>query len=329
MTGSGHGVPAADACSVGSERAELPAFGTAARASFFVALEQPGPWGRDAATQSHLAPGLGAQLADACSTRGGRLSLIRRPGRHPDDSGDPMHGAHTAYLAWAGTQPWLLEAKVADPALLLQVDLDALARGDRAAVASSLPGAAPCPPVLLVCTNGRRDVCCAVRGRPVALDAAALRPGRVWEASHTGGHRFAPTGVLLPHGVTLGRLDAELADEVLACAADKELPASVLGPRHDRGRSSLAPGAQAAESHVRHLVGERSLTAFTVTEVAAAPPAPLGTPSAAASQSFTVAHDDGRKWDVRCERRTAAAELPESCGKAAVHPVDWVPVVVS
>ncbi|MEO5982198.1 MAG: sucrase ferredoxin [Pedococcus sp.] len=325
MTLSAHGVPAPDACSVGYDRADVPAYGTAALASFFVAIEQPGPWGRDAATQSHLPAELGAALADACSTRGGRLSLIRRPGRHPDDSGDPVQGDHTAYLAWAGAQPWLLEARIADPAVLLEVDLDALARGERDAVAASLPGMSLCPPVLLVCTNGRRDVCCAVRGRPVALDAAAAHPTRVWEASHTGGHRFAPTGVLLPHGVTLARLDAELAGAVLAASDEDELPAAILGPRHDRGRSVLSPGAQAAESHVRHLVGERALAAFTVTEVQDGETADAGT----SAGTYTVTHRDGRAWDVRCERRSAAVELPESCGKSAVHPVDWTPVVVS
>ena len=151
----------------------------------------------------------------------------------------------------------------------------------------------------------------------------------MWEASHTGGHRFAPTGVLLPHGVTLARLDAELVDAVLAAPP----PASCRPPSSGRATTAvaapLAPGAQAAESHVRHLVGERSLTAFTVTEVAAGPATPGEGPSAAATQRFVVSHNDGRNWDVRCERRTAAVEMPESCGKVAVHPVDWAPVVVS
>ena len=328
MTGSvptsGHGVPAPEACSVGFDLAGVPAFGTAAQATFFVALEQPGPWGRDAATQSHLPAELGSALADACSSRGGRLSLVRRPGRHPDDAHDAGAPGHTAYLAWAGEQPWLLGGRVTDPAALLEVDLDALARGDRDAVSASLPGMAPSPPVLLVCTNGRRDVCCAVRGRPVALDAAALAPGRVWEASHTGGHRFAPTGVLLPHGATLARLDADLAVAVLAGADVDELPAAVLGPVHDRGRSPLTAGAQAAESHVRQLVGETSLTAFSVSELEA--------PDVAATEGlprvFRVEHRDGRSWVVQCERRTATHELPESCGKAPVHVVGWDATVI-
>ncbi|WP_406830462.1 sucrase ferredoxin [Pedococcus sp. KACC 23699] len=327
MPTSGHGVPAPDACSVGFDRAEVSTFGTAAQATFFVALEQPGPWGREAATQSHLPVELGAALAESCSSRGGRLSLIRRPGRHPDDGDDPAQAGHTAYLAWAGEQPWLLRARVTDPAVLLEVDLDALARGDRDAVASTLDGAASSAPVLLVCTNGRRDVCCAVRGRPVALDAAAISPGRVWEASHTGGHRFAPTGVLLPHGATLARLDVDLATAVLTAADGATLPPALLGPIHDRGRSALSAGAQAAESHVRHLVGEISLTALSTAEVI--DEVPDDGRHGAGSGRFTVSHRDGRSWSVRCEKRLTTGELPESCGKPAVPLAAWAVSLLS
>ncbi|MGO4343721.1 sucrase ferredoxin [Pedococcus sp. 2YAF34] len=312
---TGHAVPAPDACSVGFDRAGLRAYGTAARASFFLAVEQPGPWGRDAATESHLPPGLGRALAEACSTRGGRLSLIRRPGRHADDHHEP---GQVVYLAWAGPDPWLLTGRVTDHEVLLDVDLDALARGDADAVRASLPALSPSDPVLLVCTNGRRDVCCAVRGRPVTLDAAAVSPGRVWEASHTGGHRFAPTGVLLPHGATLARLDTELSTEVLAAAGRGELPQRALGPLHDRGRSPLDGAEQAAESHVRHLVGETSLTALTTSAPATAAPAPDS-----GAVAVVVSHRDGREWLVACERRTGPTELPESCGKTPIPVATW------
>ena len=301
-----HATPAPDACSVGFDIAGVSAYGTAARATFFVALEQPGPWGRDAATQSHLPAGVGSSLSSACSDRGGRLSLIRRPGRHADDAHVPDHAA---YLAWAGTDPWLLRLTLTDAALLLDLDLDALARGDRDAVLASAPGAETAEPILLVCTNGRRDVCCAVRGRPVALDAADDHPGRVWEASHTGGHRFAPTGVLLPHGATLARLDAHQCGEVLREAADGRLPAGVLGPLHDRGRSALTGPEQAAESHVRHEAGISELGALTVNATESA-------------TVYAVQHRDGRGWQVALERREHT-DLPESCGKVAVHVADW------
>jgi hypothetical protein len=305
-----HGIPAPDACSVGFDTHEISAYGTAARAQFFVALEQPGPWGRDAAAQSHLAPDLGRELSTRCAQRGGRLTLLRRPGRHADEHGAHMGGTTVmAYLAWAGADPWLLQVRLEDPAALLELDLEALARGDRSAVLASVPAAVAAAPVLLVCTNGRRDVCCAVRGRPVALDAATLAPGRIWEASHTGGHRFAPTGVLLPHGMTFARLDAALCHAVVTAAAQDRVPVAATGPLHDRGRSALEPGAQTAEAHVRHLVEETGLNAFSTT--------PGSHP-----QTYAVRHRDGRSWEVRAHT-VAQGDLPESCGKSAVSALAW------
>jgi hypothetical protein len=219
----------------------------------------------------------------------------------------------TAYLAWAGADPWLLQVRLDDPATLLELDVDALARGDRSAVMAAVPGAVPAAPVLLVCTNGRRDVCCAVRGRPVALDAATLAPGRIWEASHTGGHRFAPTGVLLPHGMTFARLDAALCHAVVTAAQDGLVPVAATGPRHDRGRSELESGAQAAEAHIRHLSEETGLTA-------------LSTEPGPHPGTYAVRHQDGRSWQVRATA-TEQGELPESCGKSAVPALAWSAVV--
>ena len=312
-----HATPAPDACSVGFDRADISAYGTAARATFFIALEQSGPWGRDAATESHLPAAVGRSLSQACSERGGRLSLIRRPGRHADDA---HHAAHAAYLAWSGDAPWLVQLSVTDPATLLDVDLDALARGDRDAVLASAPGAVRAEPILLLCTNGRRDVCCAVRGRPVALEAFATHPGRVWEASHTGGHRFAPTGVLLPHGATLARLDAATSAALLTEAGNGHLPVSVLGPLHDRGRSPLPGPHQAAESVVRHHAGVTDLTALSVADAASVD----GSEGTArdATTTYAVRHRDGRVWHVVRERRTHEG-LPESCGKTAGRVEDW------
>ena len=292
------------------EELAVSAFGTAAQAGFWLGVEQAGPWGRDAATESHLPPDVGAALERACTERGGRLALLRRPGRHADT--DHLAG-RTAYLAFCGDRPWLLVAHDASLEDVLGVDLDALAAGDRAGVQASLPGARPAEPVLLVCTNGRRDVCCAVRGRPVALAAAEEWPGRVWESSHTGGHRFAPTGVLLPFGATLARLDAPLCAEVLELSGREHLPVRALGPAHDRGRSALAPPAQAAESHVRELAAETSLVGLDVRVVG----------EEAGDVRCEVVHVDGRAWSVVATRVDAGCRLAESCGKSPVPLVSW------
>lgn len=304
---SGHGHPAEDACSVLWDHDGTSAYGTAATALFFVVVEQPGPWGRDAARESHLDVGLGIELDARCARSGGRFMLMRRPGGHPDRT-----GPRRVFLAHAGEradQSWLLAADVEHLGDLLGLDWGALARGSRALVQASVRGATQADPTLLVCTNGRRDVCCAVRGRSLASAAAHHAPGRVWEVSHTGGHRFAPTAVLLPWGQTYARLDEQSSVWALDAVLDGHTPAELLGPLHDRGRSGIPAVAQCAESTVRAAIGETHLASLSVADSA-----PRGD-----GHDVTVAHTDGRRWLVRVTRAATGTRRPESCGKKAIE----------
>lgn len=310
------GRTAGGSCSVLSQRLGESAYGSAADATSWVCLEQDGPWGRSATTESHLDAGLGGTLDTAVSQVGGRFALVRRPGSHPDE-----HGATARTVLVAGAPAghpedgWLLGGRVDDPAELLALDVAALARGDRDGVRGSLPALrADDQPVLLVCTNGRRDVCCAVRGRPVAVEAAAARPGRVWETSHTGGHRFAPTAVLLPAGVALARLDVALAVTALDAAAEGRLDPALHGPAHDRGLGGLPAPARAAVSAVRAATGAVGLCDLTVGEVLDRGDGRWGVRVDAA---------DGRSFDTLVRRRATGEDRPESCGKPAVPQVTW------
>jgi hypothetical protein len=312
---SGHGRPASDACSVQWDHDGTSAYGTAATARFFVVVEQPGPWGRDAARESHLDHDLGAELDARTSHAGGRFMLMRRPGGHP-----AHEGPRRVLLAHAGDRPedaWLLSADVDDVGGLLGLDWAALARGSRGLVQASVPGSRPAEPTLLVCTNGRRDVCCAVRGRPLAAHAARVAPGRAWEVSHTGGHRFAPTAVLLPWGQTFARLDDQGAEWVLGASDTGHLPAELLGPLHDRGRSGVPGPAQCAESHVRVETGETRLAALWADAPTSAPESG-GTGPQGAGWEVIVNHTDGRRWRVAVTRMPTEHTRPESCGKKAI-----------
>ncbi|HEY1133511.1 MAG TPA: sucrase ferredoxin, partial [Nocardioides sp.] len=129
---------------------------------------------------------------------------------------------------------------VDDLRTLLDLDPVALAAGH-------LAGAAPyADPLWLVCTNGRRDLCCAELGRPVAAALAARWPEATWETTHLGGHRFSATLLALPTGVALGRLDPSGA--VAACA---DLVAGRLPLPVTRGRAGLPVPAQVAETALR------------------------------------------------------------------------------
>jgi hypothetical protein len=102
----------------------------------------------------------------------------------------------------------------------------------------------------LVCTNGARDPCCAIRGAAVAKALDAARPGAVYESSHLGGHRFAANVLVLPDGLCFGRLDVRSA-----LALMDELDAGRLPLEHFRGRTSLTEEQQAAEIALRRELG--------------------------------------------------------------------------
>jgi hypothetical protein len=290
-------------CSTLSEAAGEQLIGSAPRAAGWVALEQNGPWGARAFTASHLDRELGAALETAATMAGVRPTLVRRPGRHADEHRAVRHRLLVAHSLPGRT--WLLSADVADPAEVLALDWRAVAEGDLAASRASLPSLRPVEePHLLVCTNGTRDVCCAVAGRPVAAAAALSHPGQVWEATHTSGHRFAPTAVLLPHGTLHGRLDGTTAGDLLDAAARSE---TVLAGT--RGRSAWPPAGQVADHAVRLETGELDLDALTVSP---------------AGDGWLVRHRDGRSWRVAVgSEPVPGTERPESCGKAALPMVRW------
>ncbi|HEX6248035.1 MAG TPA: sucrase ferredoxin [Nocardioidaceae bacterium] len=296
-------------CSDGSTVVDEPLAGTAPYAVSWVALEQNGPWGARALTESHLDPDVGRVLEESAAAHDVRPSLIRRPGRHADAPSDREPARRVLVAHTRPGRTWLLEGTVARPEQLLDADWAALRDGDLAAVRRSLPSLSPTLRThLLVCTNARRDVCCALKGRPVALGAAVSHPDRVWEVTHTSGHRFAPTAVVLPAGTLHGRLDVASAVGLLEAAGCGETV--VAG---SRGRSTWPAPAQAAELAVREQTGELGLDALEV-----AGHEEIG------DRTWTtwVRHSDGRSWQVHVEARESDVLRAESCGKA-LKPMVW------
>ena len=68
-------------------------------------------------------------------------------------------------------------------------------------------------PQVLVCTHGSRDRCCGVLGGVIFAQLKnqlnMMLPDAVWQVSHLGGHRFAPTALCLPLGLLLGRINVD------------------------------------------------------------------------------------------------------------------------
>jgi len=203
-------------------------------------IEQPGPWGRDALRQSPLPVDVADAVAGQAVDVGARVLLIRRPGL----------AYHPGPRRWAfvdSEAPGARWFEFTDPLQLKDLRLN------------TLPVPVDVAPVYLVCTHGRHDACCAIRGRPLAAALAAARPAESWECSHVGGDRFAANLVVLPHGLYYGQVPAG------------EAPA--LADRHDaglvsagwlRGHSVLAAPAQAAQHFAREHLGEYRIEALPV-----------------------------------------------------------------
>jgi hypothetical protein len=208
-----------------------------------------------------------------------------------------VYVAHTAPGA-----SWVRTAEIADPAELAALDFTALGAGAHTGFGSAYDGA----PLALVCTNGKRDRCCAVYGRPLAAELAASGGSEVWEVTHLGGHRFAPTMLVLPYGYTYGRVDAHHAKDVLEAARTGRMVLEGC-----RGRSAWDRPGQAADLAVRALTGEDRTAAVVVEDV-----------TATGDDSWTVrvAHTDGRAWDVAVAQIPALPPRPESCGAALGTP---------
>lgn len=113
-----------------------------------------------------------------------------------------------------------------------------------------------------MCTHGRHDTCCAVRGRPVAAALAARWPAQTWECSHVGGDRFAANLVVLPDGAYYG--DVEPGEAVDVVEAHLRGAMSV---RHLRGLSTQPPVVQAAVSATLARFGPAGPRDATCTEL--------------------------------------------------------------
>ncbi|MGW7553443.1 sucrase ferredoxin [Streptomyces rimosus] len=289
-------------CATASRDAAEPVAGTSATARTWLLVEQTGPWGTEALTESHLDPRIGRALEAAADGTGVRVALIRRPGRHAD-----CHGSTARLVFLAHTAPgrsWMRTATITDPEALLSLDFVRLGAGEHDGLWTPYTG----DPLVFVCTNGKRDRCCALLGRPLAAELA-VSGTEAWEITHIGGHRFSPTLFVLPYGYAYGRASAPLVKDAVESARSGRVLLD-----HCRGRSTWARPAQAADLAVRELIREDRADALDAVRTEAVPPPDPGEAPVTPAWAVTVAHRDGRSWRVTVEQRTDGAPAPASCG---------------
>lgn len=163
------------ACSDARDEASDPIAASAPHARIWLAVEDPRPWGERPV------------MPVDWSEHGITTVLIRKPER--------ITSLYRIFLAFVRPgQQQLLRTEVGDQHVLAGLDPEAIAAGEIPSL-FTLSDEKP----LLVCTNGKRDQCCAIRGR-AHISQALADHDNVWESTHLGGHRFAPVSLSLPDG---------------------------------------------------------------------------------------------------------------------------------
>ena len=106
-------------------------------------------------------------------------------------------------------------------------------------------GAGPAPGIdVLVCTHGARDRCCGSLGTTLHQSLRAPEVVQLHRTSHLGGHRFAPTALVLPSGTVWAWLDHTVLGAIVE---QRVAPADVMA--HYRGSLAMGhPALQVAEA---------------------------------------------------------------------------------
>ena len=221
-------------CSEVSRDAGEPLAATASRVDHWILFEYRGLWSHDALAGSGLSDEVKGHLRARCAELPhSKLLFIRRTERRDQER------SHVYVARTKERDAWIRRVEIGRYEEVLEHALDG-------------SGGEPVDhPLLLVCTHGKHDRCCARYGRPL-YDALRdqVDPEWVWQCTHIGGDRFAGNLVALPQGAYYGRVGREdvwpLVDAYLGGRVRVE---------NYRGRSCYTFVVQAAERHVREQTG--------------------------------------------------------------------------
>jgi hypothetical protein len=217
-------------CSALAEQLDEPMIGTVDQRTRWLLLEDRSAWGADAVRDVF------GDAAAHAKALGMRLLLVRR--REGDPAADAVR---RAMLVDTETGEMTVRS-VSGPE---DLSVDEAANGPVSAFGDPLA-----EPIFLVCTNGKRDACCALRGRALMAALAVEHADGLWECTHLGGHRFAGNLVCLPDGIVYGRVDPDDGPRLAALYRTGRIDPALM-----RGRSRWPAPAQVAEHALRSRLG--------------------------------------------------------------------------
>ena len=237
----------AHTCSLESFNVEEPLFGSMTKSSVWFLLEYPFSWGGNAFKDSYIPQLVKERLTFFVdSVPEARLQLIKKP-----NSSLTEH--ITFYLAIPSeNQPILYMFLLTKYEDILDIDFTAILSGEHV-----YRERIQMEPLYLVCTNGKRDACCAKFGLPVFGSFQRIVRNTVWQTTHVGGHRFAANVLCLPHGILYGRVSVEDVKSIV----DSFEQGEILIEKY-RGRACYNEVVQAAEYYLRLKTNIKGISAF-------------------------------------------------------------------
>lgn len=208
-----------------------PLYGTIKSANVWLLLEYNGVYTHQAWEDARIPDEVKAKLDNYLD---GRPLLIRQP----EQINEIDRIISFFVINAVGDKPAIYHLELQSYTDILDVNIDDVLAG------KVIP--ATNEPLYVICTNGKRDVCCSKYG--IALYNAMSRRAQhqVWQASHIGGHRFAGTMYCFPHAICYGFLNEDDAETVIQSYTHKQILLDKL-----RGHAIYDKPIQVAEYFLR------------------------------------------------------------------------------
>jgi hypothetical protein len=228
-------------CSELSTTLAEPLIGTAVPVNTWFLLEYVQPWYAQVTNpdENQLPPLVQEWFQTQLDhVTNGRLQFIKQ------QPAVPVHPIHFYVASLHNHQSLVYRFQLPDYNALLEIDIDDLLAGH--------PRYEPFryhKPLFFVCTHGKRDRCCALHGLLLYYALDKMMGFDVWQTTHLGGHRFAPTLLSLPDGHVYGRLMPDHVPHLLAGQQEERIL-----PDYLRGYSGYDPITQIADHHLRRLI---------------------------------------------------------------------------
>jgi hypothetical protein len=276
-----------------------PLYGTALEREVWLLLEYDAPWTARATSDNQLPPAVQSWLDAQLDVTGdnGRVQFIRQ-------ENVAARSGPAFFVAFpCDDGPRLYRFELEQYQDLLEINLSRLFARE-----AGYEQHRHRDPLYLVCTNGRRDRCCALYGLELYRALVAVAGEAVWQTTHVGGHRFAANVATFPDGTYYGRV---LPTEAAALVATHQRGALFL--ERMRGRVCYEQVVQAADYFLRSESSRVGVHDFR--HVATANPA---------EDLWEIQFEEagaGRIHTIRLHRHLSDRPIHASCGKPQTKPV--------